>query len=293
MFAILWIFLGVAFVGVAIGNMLEYFADLFSSKFDKGEHMDSGFWGGGAPAGASQIADDEPGPLVRMEASRGFNVSKRDLMSNIKSQSRDRISQLYQGLAWHLLGLLSVLAIGSVGMVWLEGWTVVDAMYFTVVTATTVGFGDKVPTFCGSKIFTVIFILCCFFFVAHAVAYFASLPLELHRVRKQHEVLTQFGVNLHKEELDGMLNSEFLKFVRHGDPAREHSKEVSKAEFMLWLLVKQGKLDRDDVQDVVWAFHVLDKRDDFKLTEKDIQDIDLGDISQHVGPRLTRRSSWN
>lgn len=38
-----------------------------------------------------------------------------------------------------------------------EGWSVVDALYFSVMTMSTIGYGDLVPTTPISKIFTIIF----------------------------------------------------------------------------------------------------------------------------------------
>jgi voltage-gated potassium channel len=40
-----------------------------------------------------------------------------------------------------------------------EDWTVIEALYFSVVTLTTVGFGDFTPTTAGTQIFTIIYIL--------------------------------------------------------------------------------------------------------------------------------------
>ena len=40
-----------------------------------------------------------------------------------------------------------------------EDWTIVQALYFSVVTLTTVGYGDLTPTSDGTQIFTIIYIL--------------------------------------------------------------------------------------------------------------------------------------
>lgn len=40
-----------------------------------------------------------------------------------------------------------------------EDWTIIQALYFSVVTLTTVGYGDLTPTSDGTQIFTIIYIL--------------------------------------------------------------------------------------------------------------------------------------
>jgi voltage-gated potassium channel len=40
-----------------------------------------------------------------------------------------------------------------------EHWTIIEALYFSVVTLTTVGYGDFHPTSSGTQIFTIIYIL--------------------------------------------------------------------------------------------------------------------------------------
>lgn len=62
-------------------------------------------------------------------------------------------------LKFFLMLPVAVLIIGTVGFMLLEDLSFLDALYFTIVTITTVGFGDILPTSAGSKIFSIFLIL--------------------------------------------------------------------------------------------------------------------------------------
>ncbi|MEQ8904442.1 potassium channel family protein [Ekhidna sp.] len=57
-----------------------------------------------------------------------------------------------------LLTGLAILILGTVVYHELEGWTYLDAFYFSFITLTTIGFGDFAPQTDGGKIFTIIYI---------------------------------------------------------------------------------------------------------------------------------------
>lgn len=57
------------------------------------------------------------------------------------------------------LSALLLLGAGTVGYHFLESWSWVDSLYFSVVAVTTVGFGDLSPSTDPSKLFTVGYIL--------------------------------------------------------------------------------------------------------------------------------------
>jgi len=57
------------------------------------------------------------------------------------------------------LFVIAILAIGTVFYHFIENWSWIDSLYFSVITLTTVGFGDFVPTSPLSKIFTIGYII--------------------------------------------------------------------------------------------------------------------------------------
>jgi len=52
-----------------------------------------------------------------------------------------------------------ILGIGTVVYHFVEGWSWLDSAYFSVITLTTVGYGDFSPQTPGGKIFTMVYIL--------------------------------------------------------------------------------------------------------------------------------------
>jgi len=58
-----------------------------------------------------------------------------------------------------LVLLVGLLLAGTLVYSFLEGWSLVDALYFSVVTLATVGYGDLHPTTDVSKLFTIMYML--------------------------------------------------------------------------------------------------------------------------------------
>jgi voltage-gated potassium channel Kch len=59
-----------------------------------------------------------------------------------------------------LVSLMLILLIsGTVFYVLHEDWSIIDAIYFCVMTMSTVGYGDLAPTSSLSKIFTIVYSL--------------------------------------------------------------------------------------------------------------------------------------
>ncbi len=58
-----------------------------------------------------------------------------------------------------LLWALFAFVLGTVVYHWLEGWSVLDALYFCTITLATVGFGDLTPTTPAARAFTIFYVI--------------------------------------------------------------------------------------------------------------------------------------
>ncbi len=58
-----------------------------------------------------------------------------------------------------IFGTLLTVSLGSVFYHFVEGWSWLDSVYFSVMTLTTVGYGDLTPQSDWSKLFTILYVL--------------------------------------------------------------------------------------------------------------------------------------
>ncbi|MFH1146465.1 MAG: potassium channel protein [Pseudomonadota bacterium] len=68
--------------------------------------------------------------------------------------------------------LIAIIAFGTTGYIFLEDWGVQDALYMTIITLTTVGFGEVHPLSPAGRIFTMVLILMgvgCVFYIFGAL----------------------------------------------------------------------------------------------------------------------------
>ena len=86
-------------------------------------------------------------------------------------------------LIFSIIFFVVVLLVGAYIYQNLEGWSFLDSIYFVVVTVTTLGYGDLVPSSSVGKVFTIFF---SFFGIAMAFYMFSLIS---HKIFRKH--LTQ------------------------------------------------------------------------------------------------------
>lgn len=102
-----------------------------------------------------------------------------------------------RGNPWAILVMFFIgLIIGAFAYQTIEGWSLLDSFYFIVVTVTTIGYGDLVPTTSIGKIFTMFY---SFFGVAIALYLFSKMNSEIF---KKHvgEQVSEIKKDVEKEQ---------------------------------------------------------------------------------------------
>lgn len=56
-----------------------------------------------------------------------------------------------------LISFITIILLGGGIYTYLEGWSFIDAIYFSAITITTLGYGDFVPVTTAGKLFTILF----------------------------------------------------------------------------------------------------------------------------------------
>jgi hypothetical protein len=196
-----------------------------------------------------------------LEDKMGSHVRKRDkaktswkrFQSSLPGWARKIFSDSNRALFHAAVPIFaSILAGLIVGVI--EGWPALDCFYYTLITITTVGFGDFSPKSEGARIFAIFYLPLAVVTVAHGIGSILN-ELSARSVMK-----TKISMK------------ELLDMDADGDG------KVSQLEYLSYMLVKLNKADQDDIDGIIAQFHKLDRdgsgeldRDDLERLDKELQ----------------------
>jgi voltage-gated potassium channel len=89
---------------------------------------------------------------------------------------QDRLPQ--RRLAGALIALAALTGSGALGYMWIEDVSFADALYFTVISLTTVGYGETIPLSEAGRVFTMALLVCGVGLVFYTVVALATFLLE-------------------------------------------------------------------------------------------------------------------
>lgn len=146
----------------------------------------------------------------------------------------------WKTLRWLGQSLL-VVAAGGLIMGRVEGWSIVDSLYYALITASTIGLGDFAPVTRAGRLTALLLIP---MIVAAAGEILASIGLSLIE-RRQKKIFS--------EQLERGLTSDHLKAMdANGDG------KVGRDEYVFFMLMEMGLVNKQEIDDLFDQFERLD-----------------------------------
>jgi len=155
--------------------------------------------------------------------------------------------QLREDVIILILAVISLLLLGAVLFSVVEGWSFLDSFYFVTITATTVGYGDFIPTHPLSKIFTILYSLSIVPFVFYAFSFVAKSQMERVYTKIHHLERRQKTQEEEIATAEMKLNKQKTKIKEQEEELEKHEKELEKAARKI---SKEHKINKEQAEEL-------------------------------------------
>ncbi|GMP73868.1 hypothetical protein CsSME_00031469 [Camellia sinensis var. sinensis] len=221
LFSIMFVLVGFGFIDILLSGMVSYVLDLQENY------------------------------LLRNVKGRGERDNPGSYIIDVK-KGRMRI-RMKVGLALGVVVLC--IGIGAAGMHYVEKLEWLDSFYLSVMSVTTVGYGDRAFTSMPGRIFASIWLLVSTLAVARAFLYLAEA-----RVDKRHRRMAKWVLG------QDMTVAQFLAADIDNNGC------VSKSEYVIYKLKEMGKVSEKDIMLICKKFDRLDTGNFGKITLADLME---------------------
>ncbi|CAM8959445.1 unnamed protein product [Rhodiola kirilowii] len=222
-FACFFVLIGFGFIDVLLSGVVNYVLDLQENMILTGIQVN------------------------KAKTRDGF--SARDYIIDVE-KGRMRI-RLKVGLA--LLVVLLCIGTGAIVLYVFEDLDWVDSVYLSVMSVTTVGYGDRAFTTLSGRLFAAVWLLISTLAVARAFLYLAEA-----RVNKRHRRIAHYV--LHRDiTVEDLLAADINQ---HGF--------ISKSEYVIYKLKEMGKVGEKELMQICNQFSKLDSHNSGKITLPDL-----------------------
>jgi len=182
--------------------------------------------------------------------------TSQSLSSSPKEKQKQRLRVIMTNLALITVGIILPAAI--IGII--EGWSVIDILYFASITATTIGYGDLSPQTLSTRLIAVFYLPLCISIMAKIFSDITTIFME-KRAQEAEEKF--YDRKLTKDDLKAM------------DIAKNGS--VSVEEFLEFMLVTMNKVESEDIKELKDLYSALDTDADGSLTLNDLHQYAYGE----------------
>lgn len=180
--------------------------------------------------------------------SRGGFSARNYIVDVEKGRMRIRLKV---GLALGVV-VLSI-GMGTAVLYFLEDLDLIDSVYLSVMSVTTVGYGDRAFKTLPGRLFAAVWLLFSTLAVARAFLYLAEA-----RIDKRHRRITKWM--LHREiTVEDLLAAD-----------TNNNGFISKSEYVIYKLKEMGKVGEKDILDICSQFSKLDVNNSGKISLPDL-----------------------
>ncbi len=190
-----------------------------------------------------------------LEAIRQVQEMEDSCASKIGFRAKEVFEKCWSSLRMFRKYLNSVAPIfsGALIIAYLEGWPWYDALYYTVITATTIGLGDLTPTREVTKACAIIFIPFAVAAMGYILGQCASYLVQLRR--EDHEKKL-WACNMKLEDIQAL--------------DQNHEGGVNELEYIKFMLVAMKKVDAHLFDELHDQFKQLDVTKSGLVTKRDL-----------------------
>jgi len=143
----------------------------------------------------------------------------------------------------------------------------IGALYFTVVTLTTVGFGDDVPKTDQQKVFCAIFII-------FGVPLFGAAITELTALIKREDGAKERALtiisSLDEGKVHSLIDFEHALNAACGQETVQESGDIDRFEYTAFVLVKNGAIKMESLKEIMQSFNKLDMDGSGSISRDDL-----------------------
>lgn len=182
-----------------------------------------------------------------------LNMQNDEVTERIREATRRLDKSDWYNLFMAVMSLIVVLVIGFLVFYCLEGLSVLNAIYATTISASTVGFGDYEPTHKLTKAIMTVWLCFSTFAVGKVIADFTDASVKAKQRDVSRRLLTA------SMDMGGL---QMFDMNRDG--------RVDKGEFLAEMLVRSGKVERDEVNAILLRFKQLDKDNSGEISIADL-----------------------
>mmetsp|Transcript_639 Transcript_639/g.834 ORF Transcript_639/g.834 Transcript_639/m.834 type:complete len:537 (-) Transcript_639:28-1638(-) len=190
-----------------------------------------------------------------LEAIRLVQQSEGSYTSKIVFCAKEVVEKCWPAICMLRKYLSSIVPIfsGALMIAYLESWPWYDALYYTVITATTIGLGDLTPTRDLTKACAIIFIPFAVAAMGYILGQCASLLVQIRREDQEKKL---WACNLKVEDIQAL--------------DENHEGGVNELEYIKFMLVAMKKIDAHLFDELHDQFKQLDVTKSGLVTKRDL-----------------------